>query len=370
MKGLQRLSVIGVASLVAAALLAWGQPFAPTAEAIPLRSELAVWPQGNGLGTEEGAQIFAEKCAACHGAKGNMMPMADLSSQKFLADKGDATLVESITKGKGGMPAWGGTLSQEKITAVVAYLKAAAAGTLAGGGKEPARASPTTLTLSATNEVPVQLKASLRDSGNKPISGAIIRFTTLSDFMSGSRSADAWLAPTLLGEVKTNAEGVALLNFTPHQYGDVQPTAKYEGSETYGPAQAQADLNMTAVQQGAYAPRAGIRPLVPLQPPGAPSEYSVAPKTGVSFPISAAWGIALLLGGIWTTYFVVAYQVMGIGLAAAVGNVVDRRLVPLFIAGFVVALGSTLIWMVLTSPYTHPHLGPPPVPWPVMEDSH
>ena len=372
MKGLKGLSVIGVASLVAAALLAWGQPFAVTAQGMPSFSEAVQGAGGQGftLAAGEGEEIFAAKCVPCHGARRNTIPTANLSSAQFLASRGDATLVESITKGKGPMPAWGATLSQEEIAAVVAYLKAAAAGTPADGGKEPAGASSTTLTLSATNAVPILLEATLKDSGNKPVSRAMIRFTVLSDFLSGTRSADAALAPKLLAEVQTNAAGVARLDFTPHQDGDIQLQASYEGSDAYRPTQAKAVITVAPEQQEGYVPRAGIRPLVPLQPPGTPNEYSVAQKTGISFPISAPWGLALLLGGIWTTFFVVAYQVMGIGLAASVGSVLDRRLVPLFIAGFVVALGSTLVWMVLTSPYAHSHLGPPPVPWPVMEDTH
>ena len=383
MKGLSRLAFLGGVGIIAATWLAWGHPFAAAAQTMPSSQGFAITTgvPDPALGAEEGAQIFAAKCAACHGAQRNAMPNADLSSQKYLADRGDATLADIITKGKGGMPPFGSSLSQDEIKAIVAYLNAAAAGTLAGKDKNaagtPDNVSPATLTLKATNGAPihVDLEAVLKDAQNKPIARAPITFTSLTDFMAASRSPNAGMATMKLGESETDANGVAHLRFEPHQAGDVKLAASYAGSAGNGAAEASTMLAITPGEEAGYTTHVGIRPEVPLQltqaVPSAQLE-SAAPQQvgGFYFPLSASWGLALLLAGLWSAYYVVAYQIMGIGLVAPVGSVLDRRLVPFVMAAVVVALGATLIWVVLTSPYTHLHLGPPPVPWPAMEDTH
>lgn len=69
----------------------------------------------------EGALVFSENCSTCHGATGeggnggpdlNTMPLAQT----------EAGAIQQVTNGGGGMPAFGGTLSEEEIENVAAYV--------------------------------------------------------------------------------------------------------------------------------------------------------------------------------------------------------------------------------------------------------
>jgi mono/diheme cytochrome c family protein len=68
-----------------------------------------------------GAVVFSENCSVCHGATGHggnggpdlrTMPLA----------KTEAGAIEQVTNGGGGMPAFSGTLNEEEIENVAAYV--------------------------------------------------------------------------------------------------------------------------------------------------------------------------------------------------------------------------------------------------------
>ncbi|MFT3862695.1 MAG: cytochrome c [Solirubrobacterales bacterium] len=70
---------------------------------------------------QAGAVVFSENCSVCHGATGHggnggpdlrTMPLA----------KTEAGAIEQVTNGGGGMPAFAGTLSEEEIENVAAYV--------------------------------------------------------------------------------------------------------------------------------------------------------------------------------------------------------------------------------------------------------
>jgi cytochrome c551 len=70
---------------------------------------------------EAGAEVFATNCSACHGMDGHggaggpdlrTMPKA----------KTEAGAIKQVTNGGGGMPPFGGTLSEEEIDNVAAYV--------------------------------------------------------------------------------------------------------------------------------------------------------------------------------------------------------------------------------------------------------
>ena len=72
-----------------------------------------------------GKVIFTTNCASCHtladaGATGTVGP--DLDALKPAQD----VVAEQVTNGGGAMPAFGGTLTEEQITEVAAYVSAAA----------------------------------------------------------------------------------------------------------------------------------------------------------------------------------------------------------------------------------------------------
>jgi len=92
---------------------------------------------GGALGATPPAQLYAQKCAACHGKdlKGNpamakmfkVEPRAmDLVSKETLAKK-DAELIEITTKGKNKMPAQEGKLTADDIAGLIAYIRTQAA---------------------------------------------------------------------------------------------------------------------------------------------------------------------------------------------------------------------------------------------------
>jgi cytochrome c553 len=76
---------------------------------------------GGGGDAMLGAEVFTENCSTCHGADGaggnggpdlNTMPLA----------QSEVGAIQQVTNGGGGMPAFGGTLSEEEIENVAAYV--------------------------------------------------------------------------------------------------------------------------------------------------------------------------------------------------------------------------------------------------------
>lgn len=69
-----------------------------------------------------GADIYAQNCAPCHGAR-----MADPNSafnlRNFPHDQ-RARFVSAVTKGKHSMPPWGDLLKSEDVDALWAYVVA------------------------------------------------------------------------------------------------------------------------------------------------------------------------------------------------------------------------------------------------------
>ncbi len=71
----------------------------------------------------DGAKIYAEQCASCHGDKGqgggpmNVAPLGTL-----IKGKSDADLAKSIKGGKGTMPPFA-SLSDDDVKAVIAAIK-------------------------------------------------------------------------------------------------------------------------------------------------------------------------------------------------------------------------------------------------------
>lgn len=116
-----------------------------------LVSLAAAIPSFAGDGATEGSAaqeidakaLFTRDCAMCHGAEGkgdgpagaafNPKP-ADMSVAAFWEGRTDESVTESITSGKGAMPAFGSKLSAEEIAALVAYIRE-----LSGGESGAAR---------------------------------------------------------------------------------------------------------------------------------------------------------------------------------------------------------------------------------------
>jgi alcohol dehydrogenase (cytochrome c) len=78
-------------------------------------------PAAGGPNAEAGKEVFAEECSVCHGADGlggNGGP--DLTTMAKAKEQAGAE--EQVANGGGGMPAFKGTLSEEEIADVAAYV--------------------------------------------------------------------------------------------------------------------------------------------------------------------------------------------------------------------------------------------------------
>ncbi|MGD8359709.1 MAG: c-type cytochrome [Lysobacterales bacterium] len=74
---------------------------------------------------QRGEEIYAEKCADCHGANGEGVKGPAIANPALLSLASDAFLRYAIVNGRDGteMPAFGGTLSDTEINAVTAFLR-------------------------------------------------------------------------------------------------------------------------------------------------------------------------------------------------------------------------------------------------------
>jgi len=94
---------------------------------------LSKLPTAPGYNASEGAKIFADNCVVCHGenGKGNQeLGSKDLTANIWLYGSDEATLIETITNGRGGvMPAWDGRLDPVTLKAMAVYVHSL------GGGK-------------------------------------------------------------------------------------------------------------------------------------------------------------------------------------------------------------------------------------------
>lgn len=73
----------------------------------------------------EGEQIFHENCAACHGedGSGEQLGSADFTDLREMDRLAPRDLYLTITQGRGSMPAWQASLSQDQRWAVIDYLR-------------------------------------------------------------------------------------------------------------------------------------------------------------------------------------------------------------------------------------------------------
>jgi mono/diheme cytochrome c family protein len=70
---------------------------------------------------EAGSAVFSENCSTCHGATGHGGGGGpDLTTMPLAQSEEGA--IQQVTNGGGGMPAFGGTLSEEEIENVAAYV--------------------------------------------------------------------------------------------------------------------------------------------------------------------------------------------------------------------------------------------------------
>ena len=71
-----------------------------------------------------GAELYRQHCSTCHGAGGRpVLPTAPDFTQHTPLLKPDLTLLASIRRGRGAMPAYDGVLREREILDIVAHLR-------------------------------------------------------------------------------------------------------------------------------------------------------------------------------------------------------------------------------------------------------
>jgi mono/diheme cytochrome c family protein len=78
----------------------------------------------------EAEGLFRQHCARCHGSdgraymkEGEVGVARTFTDRRWQAEVSDRRLINSITRGRGGMPSFKGTLSQKQIKALVGYVR-------------------------------------------------------------------------------------------------------------------------------------------------------------------------------------------------------------------------------------------------------
>ena len=78
----------------------------------------------------KGREVYLANCARCHGGDGlgntrlgETFEVPDITDAKWQSRRSDRRLTQSVVRGRGQMPAFGGKLSKEEVAAVVAYVR-------------------------------------------------------------------------------------------------------------------------------------------------------------------------------------------------------------------------------------------------------
>ena len=155
---------------------------------------------------------------------------------------------------------------------------------------------------------PLTLSAVLQDSQGKPISSATVKFFIRTDFFTSGLME--------IGDALTNDEGVAVLEYIPRQTGDIQVVVRYEAIETATTVSiAENDNPFYQTEIGIRLPAPGPEIFVGPESALEPGEGGKAPTSAFRLPAGILSGLLLLVAAvmlIWSTYFLVMYQVFRI----------------------------------------------------------
>jgi mono/diheme cytochrome c family protein len=112
--------IVAVAAVITIVLL-----FANSPEQAPAAPAAAV----EAAGGVDGATVFGDNCATCHGGDGSGGIGPRLAGGRVVTVYPDpADQIAVVTNGRAGMPAFGRKLTEEEIRAVVEYTRTVLAG--------------------------------------------------------------------------------------------------------------------------------------------------------------------------------------------------------------------------------------------------
>ena len=123
-------TIIRVGSLiVSAAAVVFLLTLAGHSFGSPLPSGSSPLPSGSQKDPDANS-LFAKNCATCHGKDGKAKTFKaklngarNLTDSAWQANVSDERLFNSITNGRGHMPAWGKKLSEAEINSLVVYVR-------------------------------------------------------------------------------------------------------------------------------------------------------------------------------------------------------------------------------------------------------
>ncbi|MBI2836485.1 MAG: c-type cytochrome [Chloroflexi bacterium] len=309
---------------------------------------------------EAGKKTYLQSCVGCHGVKGDGVPTVHFGDnpelKKHLEDKPDHHFwVLSEGRLNKGMPPYKSSLSEEVRWQVLTYLWSLAAGPVA-----PVTPPPTTEGISLSLTIPregsagqpMAFSAELKGKDGKPIAGEAVKFLAKVAFLNGPGLMD-------IGEAKTDARGIARLDYTPRFDGEVQFVARFGGAES------SAVITLAVADKVFYTPHIGIDlpapgPEVVFGPKSAMQldEDNNAPTAAFRLPGGIISWLLTVVGTvalIWFTYFRVMYQVFSIPSGGRLTQN-NPRLAPTIGMVVILTLGITLLLMLLTGPISHWHV--------------
>ncbi len=148
-----------------------------------------------------GGKIYAERCAACHGADGQGINAPSLGDQLLLASASDHYLRYAIVNGRDGTPMEGfaGDLDDDEIDGVVAYLRSQASGWQPNPPKLVAPPSPAEYVMNPEGEAPA---FNLREGRYVPAAEVVAALEQKKRFiLLDTRPASAWQRSHIPGAV-------------------------------------------------------------------------------------------------------------------------------------------------------------------------
>jgi cbb3-type cytochrome c oxidase subunit III len=112
-----RLSNADIASVATYVRSVWGN----SASAV---TEQEVAAAGSPVSVQVGASIFAQNCAACHGARGAGGIGPALAGNPHVNVADPTMMLDTIVRGRNQMPSWRGQLAASDIAAVATFVRA------------------------------------------------------------------------------------------------------------------------------------------------------------------------------------------------------------------------------------------------------
>lgn len=314
---------------------------------------------------EAGQGLYQRSCLGCHGAGGSNIGGADFSTADYsqnLEERPDFYFwILSEGRINLGMPPFKSSLSEEQRWQVMTYLwslggASAPSEVIPPSTTPPAEAEKATLRLTVPKQSqagqPLSMTATLRDNQGKPIQNTTVKFFIRVDFFTSGLIE--------IGEAVTNNQGVAVLEYTP------RPTDEIEVVARYGTIETTTTVSLVESAEPFYQAKAGLPdsvflPEVFVGPKSAlePGEGGAAPTAGFRIPgglpalLLFAYVSTVIL--VWSLYLRVMYQVFRISVVSKIGDT-NTRLVPLLGMAVMVALVTLLVLILITGPYSHPHL--------------